>query len=216
MDTEKKQLLHLADPMCSWCWGFAPVIDAIRERYADDFDITLILGGLRVGTEEILPEHFKQTVLHHWHEVAKATGQPFNFDFDLPESFRYDTEPSCRATVTVRELRPELTYDYFNRLHRAFYVENRDLTNTAILADLAEEFGIAYDIFLETFDAKETKQMTFDDFGRAYGFGVQGFPTIILEDHRGPKLLTVGHQPLKTLTPLIDTWLVESSETPAG
>ncbi len=26
-------LVYVADPMCSWCWGFSPVIDAIRERF---------------------------------------------------------------------------------------------------------------------------------------------------------------------------------------
>jgi putative protein-disulfide isomerase len=37
--------------MYSWCWGFAPVIDAIKEAYADQLKVALLLGGLRPEIE---------------------------------------------------------------------------------------------------------------------------------------------------------------------
>ena len=208
----KRELLYIADPMCSWCWGFSPVISAIREKYADLLEFSITLGGLRVGTTERLPAQFKEQVLHHWHEVHKATAQPFCFDFNLPEDFCYDTEPSCRATVTVRELDPSATFPYFESLHHAFYVENRDVTNSEILAELAEAQGVARDTFLETFEAKETQSKTFNDFARSQGFGVRGFPTAILRDERGPAILTVGYESLENLEPRIEQWLAQSTE----
>ena len=45
-------LVYFADPMCSWCWGFAPVINAIRGRYGERLPVRLIVGGLRPGTTE--------------------------------------------------------------------------------------------------------------------------------------------------------------------
>src|SRR5690242_8930931 len=39
-------LIYFADPMCSWCWGFAPVIGAIRQRFGDALPIRLMMGGL--------------------------------------------------------------------------------------------------------------------------------------------------------------------------
>ncbi len=212
MENEKRELLYIADPMCSWCWGFAPVITALREKYADVLDVSLTLGGLRVGTAERLPEQFKKQVLHHWHEVHKATGQPFGFDFNLPEDFCYDTEPSCRATVTVRDLEPAATFPYFESLHHAFYVENRDVTDAEILAELAEAQGVEGEAFRETFEAKETQLKTYDDFARAHSFGIQGFPSAVLRDESGPTLLTIGYQPLERLEPRIDQWLKQGSE----
>ena len=213
MTDEKKEFLYIADPMCSWCWGFSPVITALRSKYADTLEFRLIVGGLRVGTPDPLPEHFKKEVLHHWHQVHDLTGQPFCFDFNLPEGFRYDTEPACRATVTVRTLKPESGFEYFEALHEAFYVDNRDLTNSEILAELAEPFGVDREAFLETFSEKETKRATFEDFGTSYGYGVQGFPTAILNDTRGPALLTIGYQHLEHLVPSVEKWLAQGAES---
>ena len=96
------ELFYIADPMCSWCWGFSPVIGALHESLGGRVRTSLVAGGLRVGGSHALTHEIKETVLHHWHEVEDQTGQPFNFDFDMPEGFIYNTEPSCRAAVTVR------------------------------------------------------------------------------------------------------------------
>ena len=42
-------LWYFADPMCSWCWGFSPAIDVLRDEYRDRIKIALVLGGLRPG-----------------------------------------------------------------------------------------------------------------------------------------------------------------------
>ncbi len=44
-----KEVILVADPMCSWCWGFAPAIRAIRQQYADRLNIVLVVGGLRAA-----------------------------------------------------------------------------------------------------------------------------------------------------------------------
>ena len=41
-----KEILYFGDPMCSWCWGFAPVIDNICEEFSKKIPISLTLGGL--------------------------------------------------------------------------------------------------------------------------------------------------------------------------
>jgi len=211
MPSPKRELLYIADPMCSWCWGFAPVITAIREKYAAELDISLILGGLRVGTTKAYTDEARQRTLGHWKTVQETTGQPFNLNFKPGPKFHYDTEPSCRATVTLRKLKPEATFPYFESLHHAFYVENRDVTNPEILSELAEAQGIDADIFLKTFEADETRQLTHYDFERTQNFGIGGFPSAILRDEHGLKLLTRGYQPLEQLTPQIDQWLEQGA-----
>ena len=39
-------LIHFADPMCSREWGFAPVVEAIQQRFGDELPIRLMMGGL--------------------------------------------------------------------------------------------------------------------------------------------------------------------------
>ena len=40
-----KRLVYFADPMCSWCYGFSPVITAIAERFEDRMPLQLVMGG---------------------------------------------------------------------------------------------------------------------------------------------------------------------------
>jgi len=45
------QFVYFADPMCSWCYGFAPVIAALAERFEGRLGLQLVMGGLRAGQQ---------------------------------------------------------------------------------------------------------------------------------------------------------------------
>jgi len=212
--SKTKELILVADPMCSWCWGFAPAVSAIRQRYGDSLDITLIVGGLRAGNDKIMDAEAKATIRHHWEEVNKASGQPFDFDFFERDDFTYDTEPACRACVTVRGIKPAATLNYLELLHRSFYANNQDITDTSVLASLAVSLGIDAAHFTKVFLSDEAKAATFDDFQIARNLGVTGFPTIVAVDKASGEdadsqyaYLTVGYRPFEALEPVLQEWL---------
>ncbi len=65
--------VYVADPMCSWCWGFAPVMKAFRERYPNAFEYRLVLGGLRAGRSATpLDDQMKSYIAHHWRESLES------------------------------------------------------------------------------------------------------------------------------------------------
>ena len=35
------EFVYVGDPMCSWCWGFAPVLDQLAGHYAIPIRIVL-------------------------------------------------------------------------------------------------------------------------------------------------------------------------------
>ena len=44
------RLIYVMDPMCSWCWGFAPVAAAlIAQAHEAGVPTHLVVGGLRTG-----------------------------------------------------------------------------------------------------------------------------------------------------------------------
>ena len=56
-----RHLLYFADPMCSWCYGFAPVIHTLSEHFTDRLPLRLVMGGLRAGIKKIIiPEKNKK------------------------------------------------------------------------------------------------------------------------------------------------------------
>ena len=51
-----RHLIYFADPMCSWCYGFWPVIAAVQAAFGETLPIRLVMGGLRPGTTEVMTE----------------------------------------------------------------------------------------------------------------------------------------------------------------
>jgi putative protein-disulfide isomerase len=200
-------LWYFADPMCSWCWGFAPVIEAIKDAYRAQVRIALILGGLRPGTMEPLSSAMRAEILEHWEAVQELTGQPFAFTGALPEGFVYDTEPACRAVVTVGELQPEATFTYLKAVQAVFYAQGQDVTQEATLAALAQVIGIDPATFHDLFDAPATREKTQSHFRQARRAGVRAFPTLVMQAGSDTRLLTQGYRPFAELREEIDAWL---------
>ena len=205
----ERQLIYFADPMCSWCWGFAPVVDAVRERWGDALPIRLVLGGLRPGTTEPMTAAAKSELAGHWMHVTEASGQPFSDGGMSAPGFVYDTDPAARATVVVRRSGMDLALRFLHDAQRAFYSEGRDVTRPETLADIAGELGLPKDSFLADLAAEETKQETWRDYALSRDAGVSGFPTLIA----GPRPdgtygeVTRGFQPASFVMPHLETWM---------
>lgn len=200
----ERTLWYVADPMCSWCWGFSPVIEAIRHEYSDHLKIELIVGGLRPGTTAPLTSEKRAEILHHWHNVHQVTGQPFKFEGALPEEFIYDTEPACRGVVSASIIDPSCTFPYLAAIQRAFYVEQANVTQADVLTQLAADLGISAEQFSQVFASAAAKRHTQDHFRQAIQWGVRGFPSIIVQDEKGHRFLASGYCSLDTLRQRMD------------
>ncbi|MCC6076207.1 DsbA family protein [Pseudomonas sp. GCM10022188] len=202
------RLLYVMDPMCSWCWGFAPVFEALlAQARAAGVEAHLLVGGLRAGTREALDAGRRGYILEHWQAVHARTGQSFRFEGALPAGFVYDTEPACRALVAVRQLDPARLWPLLRAIQQAFYVEGRDVSRADVLVELAEAAGVARPAFAAAFDSAALREATAADFQRVQNLGIAGFPTLLAERNGQLALLTNGYQPLDALAPLLGRWL---------
>ena len=202
------RLLYVMDPMCSWCWGFAPVAQALIEQaQAAGVELHLVVGGLRTGNSAALEPSTRRYILEHWQAVADATGQPFNFDGALPEGFVYDCEPACRAIVAARSLAPDCAWRLLKLIQQAFYVQGRDVTQASVLAELAQTAGLPRIEFAAAFDSAEQHTATAADFTWVQDLGIAGFPTLLAERDGQLALLTNGYQALEPVSDLLGRWL---------
>jgi putative protein-disulfide isomerase len=122
-------------------------------------------------------------------------------------SFKYDTEPSSRAFVVVRQLACEKQFAFLKSVQETFYVKNQDVTDVGILADLAGAQDIDRAKFLVWFQDPAIKQSVWEEFAHARQLGVSGFPTLLGRDEHERITFTHGYQPTDVLVPLIDEWL---------
>jgi len=201
------RLLYVMDPMCSWCWGFAPVLESLAEQAAAaGVGLHLVAGGLRRDSVAI-DAAARVRYLGYWQAVNAGTGQLFNFNDGLPEGLVYDTEPACRALVTARQLAPDLVWPLTRLIQQAFYTEGVDVTRASVLVELAEQAGIPRIVFAEPFDSQAMRAATAADVSWVQDLGIAGFPTLLAEREGQLALLTNGYQPLEVLQPLLARWL---------
>lgn len=204
-------LWYFADPMCSWCWGFSPAIDVLRDAYRDRMKIALVLGGLRPGETAPMTATAREDILHHWHDVHTRTAQPFQFNGALPDSFVYDTEPASRAVVAVSSIDLTLIFPLFQAIQQAFYAQGRDVKQTAVLVELATELGVDGTAFLDLFNSDTARAKTQAHFQQARKAGVKGFPTLIIQRDSQLHPISNGCLPLKTVRDAIDQTLQAES-----
>ena len=205
------RLLYVMDPMCSWCWGFAPVAQALIAQARDaGVETRLVPGGLRTGSSA-LDASTRRYILEHWQAVSEATGQAFRFDNAMPDGFVYDTEPACRALVAARELDGSRVWALLDLIQQGFYQHGEDVTRAPQLVSLAEQAGYDRAAFAEAFTRTDTRAATAADFSWVQDLGIAGFPTLLAERNGQLALLTNGYQPLDSLQPLLGRWLQQAA-----
>ena len=186
------QLVYIADPMCSWCYGFGPELEKLLARHPEA-QAEVVMGGLRpFNTQPMTPE-FRNMLREHWVHVATASALPFSDAALQKPGFVYDTEPACRAVVTARDMDPAKSLDVLKAVQRGFYRDGRDVTSGDELASIAAECGLERDTFRMNFDSDRMRAATRGDFARTQSLGVSGFPTLGVAYGTQVYLVTSGY-----------------------
>jgi putative protein-disulfide isomerase len=208
-------LLYIADPMCSWCYGFSPIIGRIADHFGSRLPVRIMTGGLRAGNTRAMRPDDKDYIRNAWTRVNASTGRPFDHAFFDREGFIYDTEPACRAVVAGRTLNAGLALGLMGRISSAFYGRNRDTTNAEELISIATTAGYDARAFADAFVSPDIRNATFRDFLEASEMGVRGFPTL-LASPGGPEyaLVTNGYRPLDGMIEALERWLAAATTRP--
>lgn len=194
------KLVYVADPMCSWCYGFGKEMTALMQMHPE-LDLDIVVGGVRAGATDILDDAGKAFRLGHWERVQANSGLPFNREaFIARQNFVYDTEPVCRAVVAARTLAPEADLlSVFRALQNAFYVDGLDTTDGRVLSEVASAalsavgHAVDADTFLATWQSAATITETHADFRKARAMGVRSFPALLLETGKGMVEVSPGY-----------------------
>ncbi len=187
------KLLYFGDPMCSWCWGITPSLQALKAHFAGTLDFELVMGGLRPGGGDPWTTQFKEMLRGHWQHVQQASGQPFNYGlFDI-DQFNYDTEPPARAVRIVRDLVPEKEFDFYEAVQRRFFVDNEDPGEAQFYQPICTELGVSYADFSNHFPSDTYKKLVREDFYKSQMLGIRGFPTVVLQTEKGMSLVAQGY-----------------------
>lgn len=189
------KLLYVVDPMCSWCWGFSPVMQQLMNDYSTDIELELIMGGLR-SDEAPLDSTTREYVLGHWSQVHQRTAQPFKLDGALPKGFVYNsTLPSIVLLVTQNIYGANIAYQLMTSMQYRFYAEGEDITELDVLVPLLAESQLDAGRILSELQRAEAVDALHAGYTEARELGVLGFPSLYAHYGRNQtRRLMTGYQ----------------------
>ena len=209
-------LIYIADPMCSWCYGFGPELQGLLNTLPDA-RLDIVVGGLRAFNTEVMDAEKRTMILGHWKHVEEASGLPFTHNGMSQPSFIYDTEPACRAVVAARTLADDLPsgaiLDVFHGIQHAFYAEGKDVTDLNVLTEISVRAlnktagGESFDAesFYETLVAPMTMAEARQDFAQTQQWGINGFPALLLEHENALHMIANGYTKTANLVAALKT-----------
>lgn len=198
--TSQLEIIYVGDPMCSWCYGIAKDLEQLK-AYGEQENIPfkIVVGGLRPGGGDAWTGEFRSFLKNEWETINERTGQEFgNKLFEL-DTFDYNTEPSCRALVSLRKLSPEKELQLFEAIQRKFYYDNEDPKQVEFYASICKAFDLDFNEFTLIFESEELQKETYKEFTLNREWGVKGYPTVLLRVSNELFLISNGYTPFEQL-----------------
>lgn len=211
-------LYYIHDPMCSWCWGYRPVWDALKSRLPDLIQVKYVAGGLAPDSNEAMPYEQQAMIEAHWHTIEKKLGTEFNFDFWRNNIPRRSTYNACRAVIAADNQGYQLAM--IAAIQKAYYLHALNPSDSAVLIGLAKALSlpsiadkkeitpkIALDLsrFIHDFTAKETQQTLMKQIQLARELTQQGFPSLVLETNGKRHQIPINYQDYQATLALLNS-----------
>ena len=64
-------LFYVHDPMCSWCWAFAPTWAEIKQNLPEHIKVRYLLGGLAPDSNEPMPSAMQAAISGYWRTIMQ-------------------------------------------------------------------------------------------------------------------------------------------------
>jgi predicted DsbA family dithiol-disulfide isomerase len=179
----------------------------IKQEYGDKVDVQYRVFMLR-------PEPDPAAVFNEHRRAGwtRAGSHPDSGEFNLwtkGEEFPKCSLPSAEAGLAARAQGPEAWETFHMSLLRAFFTENRNISDKAVLLDVAEKSGLDMARFRDDLESGVNRQQAFAEYMEAVQQGVTGIPSVVVNE----KALLVGAVPIEQYRYVIDS-LLKTGELP--
>lgn len=208
MMNEKITLYYAHDPMCSWCWGFAPVLADLLAQLPAAVRVKRLLGGLAADSEQPMPEAMQTLLQQTWRRIEeKIPTTKFNFDFWSVCKPRRSTYPACRAVIAARQQGARYDTLMTQAIQRAYYTQARNPSDHATLISLADEIGLEVSLFTQTLQAAETQLQLQQEIALARTLYLESFPSIALHCGDAHSQLQLNYTNVKPMLEQINNFI---------
>ena len=182
------RFIYIFDPLCGWCYGASAGLDVLASRRGVSID--LAPSGLFAGAAaRPLDPSMTQHIWSADNRIAELTGATFTAryrDQVLASGKPLDSEAATLALTAVSLTAPLREREALGAIQRGRYVEGRDVTDPAVLADLLSAAGLAEAVAMLAEPQPALLNANLARMARAQAlmrlFGLSGVPALLRED----------------------------------
>ncbi len=192
------RLHYIHDPLCGWCYAAQPLIAAIRAEFGERLPLELHAGALfaePVPLDAALAEKISQADQRIAELSGQIFGAPYREGLLAEEGTVLYSLPPIVAILAAGRIDAAHALPMLEAIQQAHYQRGLRVASEDILAELAEQVGLAPAAYAEAFEAvREQPLVEHVEASRAMlaEVGGRGFPTLILETEQGR--LKLDHQ----------------------
>ncbi len=177
-----RTLYYFHDPMCSWCWAFAPVWQEVRESLANDIELKYVLGGLAPDSDQPMSDEMQHKLQQTWRRIEETVpGTTFNFNFWEDCQPRRSTYPACRAVLAAKILENDKEQAMISAIQHAYYLQAKNPSDVEVLAECAQDIGLEKESFTKQLQSKQVDLQLADNIASYRKHSSAGFPSLVLK-----------------------------------
>jgi len=167
--------------MCSWCYGFKPVLERLKNQLKDNIQIKYCLGGLAEDTEITMPESMQASIQSNWKRIEETIpGITFNYKFWEVCTPKRSTYSSCRAVIAAKKQHQDYEHKMIDAIQQAYYVEARNPSEYNVLYQLANETGLNQHLFISDIHSNEVNNTLMNQILFSREMGAESLPSLFV------------------------------------
>lgn len=203
MQTTKPKIIYVYDALCGWCYGFSPVIRQLYQSYGDQANFDVLSGGMMTGPR-VKPISESMGYIEQAYKVVEdhtgvRFGDAYLTNLLRPGTYVSDSEKPGMAMTLFKALLPGRAVEFAGTLQTALYHDGIDLNVDAVYGPLVEPYDIDPDEFVAHVSDSVIKEQTWAEFNLVSQYGINGFPSVIVDNGNQLFLVARGYLPYDAL-----------------
>ncbi|MBM2619810.1 DsbA family oxidoreductase [Actinoplanes sp. LDG1-06] len=210
-----------SDVVCPWCYLGNAVFKQAVEQFPHGSSVQVRYHSFQLNpsfpvgeavlADEYLAQNFKmpKAQLEASHAQLAARGAEAGLDYQFSKTVMINTLDAHRMIHLAKAHGQELPM--VDRLFRAEFTEGLNLSDHAVLADLAVELGLDRAEAEKALETKAYEQDIRADLAQARQLGISGVPFFVFDNKRGVS----GAQPIEMFRKALDVTWQDRAASPA-
>jgi len=191
----RTQLTYLFDPLCGWCYGASPLVQALGQH--PGVELSLAPTGLFAGAGRTMDAAFSAYAWSNDQRIQTLTGQRFTEAYRQQVLGRlgsaFDSTAATMALTAVAVTQASAEGEALKQLQEARYLQGRDTCDPAVVAEVLRDMGqgaaadrlLAGDVEMQQTHHGRLQQAR----QLMQSLGAQGVPALVMDQGSGRRLL---------------------------